>query len=266
INKKRLAIGVGVAILAGFAYYTYSWAAERKEQNASEELLKAQLKSDPAEGAASTGPSSGAYLKVATDFSGTQAGGRAELLAAEAYFNEKNFAAAQEQFAKFRNNHPDSPLAASAAFGVAASLDSQGKLAEAIAGYQEVATRYASSSVVTQAKLAMARAQEAASKPDLALKIYDELASPNNYSAFTTEANELRDQLLNKHPDLKAASTLVKPVSVTTNAAGQRITLTPVATTNSTGKGGTNKPSPQIKLTPATTPSGATAPAAPVKK
>jgi tetratricopeptide (TPR) repeat protein len=195
---------------------------------------------------------------------GTQAAERAELLAAEAFFRERNFSQAQQQFAKYRADHPDSALTASAAYGVAASLDAQGKLPEAIAAYQEVTTRYATSSVAPQAKLALARAQDAANKPDLALKIYDEMANPANFTAFSTEANDLREQLLAKHPELKPASTLIKPVSVTTNAAGQRITLTPVASTNG-AKGSTNK-GPTIKLNSTPPPAANSTPATPPKK
>ena len=68
-----------------------------------------------------------AYLKIAGEYPGTLGGRRAWLQGAAALFAAGRFADAQAQFQKFLDAHPDGDFSASAALGVAASLEGTGK-------------------------------------------------------------------------------------------------------------------------------------------
>ena len=67
---------------------------------------------------------------------------------------------------------------------MAACLDAQGKHKEALAAYQDVASRFTDSPVAAQARLAAARLLEADNQPAQALKIYDELSAPTSTSPW----------------------------------------------------------------------------------
>src|SRR5207253_7437499 len=121
-----------------------------------------------------------------------------------------------------------------ASFGIAASLESQGKRDEALTAYQRVTTAYASSSVANEARLAMARIYEAKNQPAEALKLYDDLTRGGPMSMRAQDATMRRNQLLKAHPELDKPATNAAPViSAVTNAAP--ITIKPAsATTNAT--------------------------------
>lgn len=229
VNKKRLGLGAGIAIAVGFAGWVVVVQKGHREDGASAALVHLQTANQQTEGAAPV--SSEAFLKLADQNSGTRAAERALLLAAEAAFTQGKAAEAQQLFERFRKDYGSSPFAPMAAYGVAAALEAQKKSNEAQAAYQDILTRFASSSVSTQAKLALARLHEAASRNTEALKIYDELTAPGSFSSWSSEAASHKDQLLSRHPEL-APVAAPSPISVSTNAAGQRITITPVATTN----------------------------------
>ena len=116
-----------------------------------------------------------ALQKVAKDYEGTKAAERALLTSAGVLFTEKKYADAEAQFAQLTRAYPDTVWAAEATLGVASSLDAQGKTPEAISKYEEIRRRFASSAIIDDAKLALARLYEE-QKPEDAYKLYDERA------------------------------------------------------------------------------------------
>jgi TolA-binding protein len=142
------------------------------------------------------------YLQVASRYTGTGAGGRALLFAAEALFRDNKYSEAKTTFETFMRDYGDSPEATIANFGAAACLDALGKTNEAFSAYQDVITRYGNSAVVGQARLELARLYEDRGQAAQALKIYEELTRPTAQTSWSSEARMRRESLLQKYPEL----------------------------------------------------------------
>src|SRR5262249_37425676 len=98
--------------------------------------------------------------------------------------------------------HSGSRLGVQAQLGIAASLEAQGKTADAATKYKELADRHPNDSTIPQIKTALARLYEAQNKPDLALKMYQEMLSGGRQDTWTMEAGVLAQELVQKHPEL----------------------------------------------------------------
>ena len=210
-NRQKVAIAALVLAALVVVYLFWDWRKDVKAQEAN----KAIFALDTGLGAnrpANLNPES--YLKVASEYQGTPAGEHAALLAAGALFDAKKFAEAHAQFDKFLKENAESPLAAQAAYGVAASLEAQGKVTEAITKYKEVTTRYGSESVGGLAKLSLARLYEKQNQPEEALRLYDDLTRAMD-STWGMQARQLRADLLEAHPNLVKVET--PAVVATTN-------------------------------------------------
>ncbi len=201
-NKKPLAIGVGAALLLGFAVYFMSWRSHQRELEANDALfglgLPLQVSSNKPP------PTASEYLKVAASYAGTRAGERALLNAAGALVGENRYGEAMIQFKKFQTDYPNSPAQPIAALGVAACLEGLDKLNEALAAYKGVISRYPDQA--NQAKLAVARVCEALNQPTEALKYYKELTSSGTRSVWSAEGMELMNDLLRRRPELEATN------------------------------------------------------------
>jgi TolA-binding protein len=184
-NAKRLAYGAAFLVIAIFVILFYSYRQNQTAVAAGEALTQA--------GMANSGTNlANACLKIAADYPGTPAGQRALLQGATALYAGDRFAEAQVQFQKFLDAYPDNFLAPQAALGVAASLDAQGKTDQAISAYQKAINLTSDGSVVTAAKFALARIDEAQDKFAEADKIYAEIARAYPNSSMSSEAG-LRD-------------------------------------------------------------------------
>ncbi|MBI2925023.1 MAG: tetratricopeptide repeat protein [Verrucomicrobia bacterium] len=204
LNKKWLLYAAVAAAGVGLLLYVYSLYQEQTELKASQALIELRASARSAENAAP--PSASAFMKVASDFASTDSGQRAALLAAGALFEENKYADARTQFDKFLRENGSSPLAATAAYGVAVCLDALDKTNEAIAAYQSVLNRFPNDAVAGQVKLALARLYEAGNQPEQALKIYEELTRPNDLSTWSSDAATRREYLLLKFPQLAATN------------------------------------------------------------
>jgi tetratricopeptide (TPR) repeat protein len=155
-NKNRLLIGGGVIVLIGLVYSFVSWHHEQSEISAGEALT--QLVFTPAPG---LNPSQRAdqLVQLSANYAGTEAAKRAQLQAAAILFDGGNYPDAQVRFQKFLDAY-SGPLAASAALGVAASLEAQGKLDQAETAYERVTTTYAASPANLQAQYSLGRLNE----------------------------------------------------------------------------------------------------------
>jgi tetratricopeptide (TPR) repeat protein len=202
-NQKKLMIGAGVAAVIALAAGIMAWQKSEAEANANAQLMGLPLmtfgdgRMVPAE--------AGAFLDVAKQYPDTSAGEYAALLGAEALFTEGKYPEAHQEFSKFIDEHPASALLPQAKVGLAASLEGEGKISEAVQKYQEVISAYATeANIVSPAKLTLARLDEALNKPEQALTYYEELARINNpYDPWAAEARERGTLLLIKHPELR---------------------------------------------------------------
>ena len=101
------------------------------------------------------------------------------------------------------------------------ALEGQGNIDSAIAQYKSVISKYPGDSIVSPAKLTLARLYEEKAKADEALKLYDELGrSPSPYDPWAGEARERKEVLLTKHPELRVTTPapVVPPVAPMTPA------------------------------------------------
>jgi predicted negative regulator of RcsB-dependent stress response len=217
-RKQIIQVVSGVALAAVVISFIV-WRSSQKEQAASSALIMLQLDS------ARTGsPRGEALRRFAADHESTQAGIHALLLAGGTLFTEGNYAEARTCFEQFLARTSDSPFAVQANFGIATTLEAEGKANEALAKYESI-SRLSREPLAERAKLAMARIHLSHQKPAEALKIYRQLASTP--SPFQGEGQFRENELLRKHPELAPTNA---PTIISTNVPAetpQPIQLTP---------------------------------------
>lgn len=268
VHKKRIAIGAGIALVVIFVGMITAQRAAEKELNASAALSDVRLPFSSA--AAVPAGAADSLAKVAADNRGSQAAARALLLSAGVLFSEAkapaDYAAAEKRFAQVIQEYPDSPWTAQASLGVAAALKAQGNNAAALAKYEDITKRFASSPVIDEAKLSLARLYEK-DKPEDAFKLYEEIMKGNPNSVLTMEATMRQDSLMDAKPELKKLKEAAIQAMNPTPALNQQVKITPV--TNSVASNVTrvvtatnvNGKPVEIKLTPTPTPGAANTPA-----
>jgi hypothetical protein len=276
VHKRQVAIGAGAFLVVACLAMIVIQRQAQKEKSASESLSDVRI---PFSSAVAPPPGAvEALSKVAVDHAGTKAAARALLIGAGILFTEAksatDYAEAQKRFTRVTQEYPESPWQPQAHLGIAAALVAQGKTAEAIAKYEEINRRYASSPIIDEARLALARLYES-SKPEDAFKLYEDLTKGNPGSVISMEANMRQDALLKAHPELAKLKEPVNPPVTPVTPASQQIQVTPSTnrvaagvsnvanrvTTNVqratlTNRPGTSQPVP-IKLSPTPAPGAA---------
>jgi TolA-binding protein len=198
-NKRQTSWAAGAVVVVGLVVAFFVYRQNEAEVVASEALSNATL--SQATGA-SRGDLAEAYLKVAATYPGSQAAGRALLLAAGAFFAEGKYAEAKTQFERFNKEYSNSPFRGEALLGLAACLDAQGKPNEAATAYKDLIDRRPSDAVLPQARFALARLYEAQNKPELARNLFEDVERNNPYSSLGSEAGMRLEELKAKHPSL----------------------------------------------------------------
>lgn len=265
VNKQKLLIGGGAAVVVFFGAFLFIQHQAQKETAASQALSDVRL---PFSAAAATPPDTADKLaSVAAEYSGSKAAARALLISAGILFADAksaaDFAKAEQRFTQVTKEYPESPWIAQATLGVAASLAAQGKTAEATAKYEDVRRRFATSPVIDDAKLALARIYEK-DKPEDAFKLYEELIKEGGNNVMGMEANIRQSSLLKARPELaKLREPVLPPPSATppiqiTPAVSNAVkgVVTNVQAMALTNRPGSNPPV-QIKLNPTPTPGAA---------
>lgn len=263
VHKKRLLIGAGIALVVICVTMILIQQQAEKERSASAALSDVRLPFSAA--AALTAGTAEALAKVASEHAGSKAAARALLLSAGVLFSEAkspaDYAAAEKRFAQISQDYPESPWNPQAAIGVAASLKAQGKAADATAKYEEISKRYANSSVIGEAKLALAKLYETP-KPEEAFKLYEELLKDHPNTVLSMEATMREDDLVKANPAVKklkeAAIQAMNPVP-TPNVPPMKVTP---MTNRPAGSTSATTPPVQIKLNSTPTPGAPNAPAA----
>ncbi|MGD0814968.1 MAG: tetratricopeptide repeat protein [Verrucomicrobiota bacterium] len=225
-NQKKLIIGGCVVAVIVLAAVFMAWQKTEAESSANARLLNVPL--ETFHGSQMTPTPAGPFLDLAKQSPDTEAGEYAAMLGAKALFTEGKYPEAHQEFSKFIEQYPDSPLIPQARVGLAACLEGEGKTLEAAQKYQEILSVYASdANITTPAKLTVARLDEALNKPEQALAFYEELARVNNpYDPWAAEARERGEFLLLKHPELRKAP----PASATSSSAPLNLGPSPKAT------------------------------------
>jgi len=268
-RKKQLIAGGVIALAAIFVILVFVQHQAEKEQSASRAVSDVRV---PFSSAVSPPPGTAeALTKAAAEHGGTKAAARALLVAAGIRFSEAksaaDYAEAERQFARVFQEYPESPWVPNAHLGVAAALAAQGKSAEAITKYEEITRRFASSSIIDEARLALARLYEP-QKQEEAFKLYEELLKGNPQSVLVMEANMRQDDMLKRDPKLAELKASLNPPPAPPQPPVQITPMTNRLTTNVqqmtvvTNRAATSAPV-QINLNP--TPSPGAANPAPAK-
>src|SRR5437667_12641508 len=152
-NKRKVGIiAGGVVLVVAIIALVFSYQ-NQKEVRASEALSNVRKPFNPS---VPTPPDiAQAFLKVARDFEGTKAAGRALLEAASLFYTEGNYTNAEAQYRRFLNEYPDSPFLPQGMLGLASTLDAEGRTTDAIAKYEELRRRFPNDSVIDETKLAL---------------------------------------------------------------------------------------------------------------
>ncbi len=198
-NKRPLLTACIAVAVIGTIAGIYVWHQNQTQADASEAL--SNISSTAYTGGSQAGTTE-ALLKVAADYSGTEAAKRAVLMAAGNYFAEGKYKEAQAQFEKFLRDYRASTFAGQALLGVAASKDAQGMAAEATVAYKDIVDHHAADTVALQARIALGRLYEAQHKPELARDLYQQVAQMDANGTLGAEAGMRMAELLSKNPSL----------------------------------------------------------------
>lgn len=217
-KNRQLFVSLFVALsVLIVAVMVWRWRSQKVEQAANEALLAAYMPPTPSTEELKV--TSDTLLKIATDHSGTSAGERALLLAAGQLFAEGKYGPAREKFDAFVQKFPESPFAATAQMGLAATLDALGKSAEALTGYNSLLQRFPSEAIANHARLAKAGLLESMNQPADALAVFDEMNRAGQFSPAVQQAAMRRELLLQKHPELIKPPALTNSVNLSDPSA-----------------------------------------------
>ena len=215
-NIRTVIIGASVAAVVIALVSYYFWRQSQIEITAGKELTQLIISTPPNSDASQLAD---AYLKIAADYPGTQSGKRALVLAAMTLFESSKYAEAQAQFQKYLDANPASTFSATAALGVAASLEAQGKTDAAANAYQQVISSYSDPNAVAAAQFALAKINEQQGKLIQAENFYQQVAHNNPNTSLGSEAAFQAFQLRSQASatlSTNAPATSVAPFSLST--------------------------------------------------
>ena len=250
----------------------YKQMQEARDQTTSEDAQKridAQMAAlrKRIEGLGVTGKSSGGtnapalfaagnYEDIYLKYKGTPAGIRARFLWAKALFNSGELENAATAFAGFIEDHGDHALTPLAHLGAAACLDEQGKPGDAEKAYDLVIEKYPDQQAAMIARLnkgALLSGQadrEADAKKefeavleqdrDFFMRFLDFRGTGQFNSMTARTAQQLRVQLLEKHPELDPQPAVPEIIPPDDNTTESENNSTQPATSNSTKPDGNN--------------------------
>ncbi len=217
-RRKPLLIGVSAVAVLGLAWAFWAWNSASHETQANADFFVIPIEG----GMRSVAVSSTPLLEVASAYPSTAAGEHAKVLAAEELFTQGKYPEAYQQFSGYIDNYPDSVLLPQAKVGLAACLEAEGKTSEAITKYHDIILMYPTEmSIVSPAKLTLARLYEESNQLQQALSLYAELArglNQNPNDPWAAEARERAQLLASKHPELMKALTGGAPNENTSSA------------------------------------------------
>ena len=208
-NRRNVLIAIGAAMVVTFGVAVAKQAGHSKQTEANAALISLSQNFDNEGKRIEAAPD--AYFQIAAEHAGTAAAERAALLGAGRLFIDGKFAEAKTKFDAFMTEFPSSAFLPEALLGVAAATYAQGDSDQAIQAYSRVVTSYGASSAANQARLALAKIYETKEQPKEALRMYDELTLPTVSSAWSSEAEQAKNELFKLHPELKPAETNAVP-------------------------------------------------------
>jgi TolA-binding protein len=188
-------------------WFYLSTQREQRELAAGREFTKLQMSQAPN---ATPRQTADGYQAIAAKYAGTAAAQRAQLQSAAVLFSANDFAAAQPRFESFLALNPNSPLAVQAKMGVAACLEAQGKLDDALKAYRLAASQAPGSPDAVAALFAQGRVLELLGKTAEAVSCYKEVAAAPLAGSL---ANESAQRLTLLQAKLPAAQPSANPAA-----------------------------------------------------
>jgi len=176
----------------------YFWHANYRDSAAEAALDRLTIPS--AEEASAS--DAGGFLEVANLYPDTTAAARALLIAGQIQFQKGQFDQSLATFQRFMSAHHDYPLATCGLIGEAASLEAQGKTADATARYEEV-LRHPQDQNFFQASVALGRLYASQGKAEQGLRELSGIIQTRQQNTWALEAQIVAQDILAKNPDLE---------------------------------------------------------------
>ena len=202
---------VVIALIAVGIWGAFEFMQYRKRVSSEEALAVAKSPED--------------LRKVIADWSGTPSAGLAHLQLADELHKAGKPEEAAAALKEFLEKYPQHPLRAGAAHALAANLESAGKLDDALAAYQRLASFGNKSAFAPLAYIGQARVLNAQGKPDearRALEMVQQQFPPTN--PFFDEANSWLDEIKNPAGTKTGGSPRPTPTPAPAPPPGVKIT------------------------------------------
>ena len=184
IQYRRLIIRlVAVALLAVICWGAWLFMDYRRRAGSQDALANAKNAAD--------------LRAVATNWSGTPAAGTAALRLAEELRKEGKAGEAAQALKEFLGKYPVHPLRIPAAHALAASLETAGKLDEALAAYQQFGSAHGRSAFAPLAFIGQARVLMSLKRPEEAQKVLESVEEKYPGNPFVDDAHTLLDEIKN---------------------------------------------------------------------
>jgi predicted negative regulator of RcsB-dependent stress response len=212
-NLKQVALALVVVIVIAVLTSYYFWRQNQTEIDAGQALTQMLISINPSSDADQV---ANAYFKVATDYPGTQGGGRALVLGATMLFENGKFPDAQAQYQKYLDTYQDGAFAAPAVLGIAVCLEAEGKTDAAANAYQRVINGYSGSYAVSSAKFALGKIDEKQGKLVEAENYFQQVARDNPNTAMGSEAAFRAYQLSTRSSAAAPSNTVSAPFRLST--------------------------------------------------
>ena len=184
-HVKQVVLGLGLVALAIAVVAYYSWRQNQMEIEAGQALTQVLMTAPDSSDATQIIDT---YFKVSADYPGTQSGQRALVLGATGLFNSAKYVEAQAQFQKYLDTCPGGAFSASAALGIASSLEAQGKTDLAASAYQRVISGFPDPNAGDIARFALGKIDEQRGKLTEAENLFQEVARTNPNTPLGSEA------------------------------------------------------------------------------
>jgi predicted negative regulator of RcsB-dependent stress response len=178
ITRLFIAALLGVVVWGAFLFMDY-----RRRAGSAEALGSAKTSAE--------------YRKVTADWAGTPAAGTAFVRLAEELRKEGKPAEAAQALREFIDQYRLHPLRIPAAHSLASSLETAGKLDEALVAYQRFGSDNAASTFAPLAFIGQARVLRALGKPEEARKVLESVEQKFQSNPLMREATMLLDELKN---------------------------------------------------------------------
>lgn len=147
-----------------------------------------QRRAAEAEGLYAKATSAADFRDILHAYPGTVIGGNAALEYADKLRGEKKFDEAIKVLTDFRTQFPDHPLMSGAWTSLATTYEMQGKLDQALDGYQQVISKFPGSYTTPLAMMAEGHIYAAQGKKDDARRVYQDIMARYAESGYARDA------------------------------------------------------------------------------